>query len=164
MAQSVDYKLTEKEEINGKKEQVPNSMYTDVLKLIQAPWKNREDTQHGLAAMGRKLNGLEENIRVGVLTSVDTLIQNHTDQERKTRHGSTVGHSEPKMPHLGETKLEYPSDNSNSLPPGLVTGGGNRKLGVTERVEQKPQIKHDQLQVKDNDPCITWGENRENLQ
>ena len=38
--------------------------------------------------MGQKQDGLEENIRVGVLTSADTLIQNHTEQERKTQNGA----------------------------------------------------------------------------
>ena len=89
-----------------------------------------------------------------------------TTQNKSGRHRRILrlGISTQRFLILGETKLEYPSDNSNSLPPGLAPGGDNRKLGVTERVEQKPQIKHDQLQVKDNDPCITWGENRENLQ
>ena len=42
----------------------------------------------GLVAMDQKLNGLEENIRVGVLTSVNATIQNHAEQERKTQNGA----------------------------------------------------------------------------
>ena len=67
--------------------------------------------------MEQKLNGLKENIRVEVLAIVNTLIQNHTEQERETKKGSTVGHIDQKIPHLGATKLEYLGDNSNSLPP-----------------------------------------------
>ena len=117
-----------------------------------------------LVAMGQKLNGSEENIRVEVLTIANTPIQNHTEKERKTQKGSTVAHSAPKMPQFGGMKLEHPIDNSDSLPPGLDPGGHNRKLGVTERIEQKPQVKHDQIQVRDNDPSIAWEENRENYQ
>ena len=54
MAQSVDYKLTENEGRNGKQEKVPNSMYTDMLKLSKALGANREEAQHGSSCNGSK--------------------------------------------------------------------------------------------------------------
>ena len=47
MAQSVDYKLTENEERNCKKAQVPNSMYTGVLKLVHVIGKTVMKHQRG---------------------------------------------------------------------------------------------------------------------
>ena len=82
-------------------------MYTDVQKIIQELGQNREETQQtnkGLVEMGRKLMGLEENIRNEVWTSANTLNQNHTEQEPTTQKESMVRASHPQMPYLGKRK------------------------------------------------------------
>ena len=54
-------------------------------------------------------------------------------------------------------KVEYPSGLSGSLPPGLVSGGDNRKLGVTEMTEQKGPIKQDQKRENVTTPVPHGG-------
>ena len=77
-------------------------MYTRLHKITQVLTQNREEAQNGLVTVGRKLNGLEGNIKAEVLTSVNALIQNHTEQEWKDQDESRVRHNHPKMPyHLG---------------------------------------------------------------
>lgn len=56
MAQAVGYKLTENEERNSKQDCVMHAMCDGVQNLLQAIG-GCEETQIGLVAMGRKLNG-----------------------------------------------------------------------------------------------------------
>ena len=128
-------------------------MYTDVQKIIQELGRTREETQQtnkGLVAMGQKLMGVEENVRYEVWASVKTLTQNYA--EPKIQKEPTVRASRPEMPYLGGTKVEYQSESSNSLPPDLVPVGDSRKLGVTEREEQKTPTKQDRKQEKITTP------------
>ena len=116
MAQAVDGKLTEKEERNNKKEQFPVAMYDELHKIMQLLTQNREAARNGLAAIDRKLNWFGGNIKAEVLTGMNTLIQNHTEQEWKDQDEYRVRQNRPEIPyHLGGgPKLEKPSTRSSS--------------------------------------------------
>ena len=87
------------------------------------------------------MNGLGENIKDEVLTSVNALIQMHTDQEWKDQDESTVRHNHPKVPYRtgGGPKLEKPSTGSSILHPCLFQGGDIRKLGVKEKATMETE-------------------------
>ena len=77
-------------------------MYTRLHKITQVLTQNREEAQNGMVAIDRKLRGLGANIKAEVLTSANTIIQNHTAQEWKEQDESRVRHNRPKTPyHLG---------------------------------------------------------------
>ena len=80
MAQAVEGKLTEDEERDDKKAQVPTAIFTELNKITQVLTQNREEeAPNGLVTIDQKLNGLKEE----VLESANALIQNHSDREWK---------------------------------------------------------------------------------
>ena len=98
MEQALGSNLTENGERNNKKEQVPTSMFTELHKITHVLTQNREEGLNGLVTSDRKSNGLTAE----VLTSVNTLIQNHSGSEWKEHGASRVRHGRTSMPyHLG---------------------------------------------------------------
>ena len=87
MAHVVEYKLDENEEGNNKKEQIMNTTYTDLQKLIHAIGGNDRVTKHGLVATGQKLNGSNGE----VLTKVNTFAQNPQKKHRTHRKNLLMG-------------------------------------------------------------------------
>ena len=77
MAQAVERKLTGNGERNNNQEQVSESTYDELRKIMQVLTPSREEAHNGLVAIGRKLNVSKYNIKTAVLTTENPLIQNH---------------------------------------------------------------------------------------
>ena len=94
MTQAVEGNLTESEGRNNKQEQVSTAMFTELNKITQVLTHNREEARNVLVTIGPKLNGLEAE----ALTSLNTLIHHHSEQEWQDRE-SSVRHGHPKIPY-----------------------------------------------------------------
>ena len=83
-AQAVGYKLTKTDERDNRQEKVTNALYANLRNLSHALGGNREESQKGLVAMGRKLNCTKEE----VLTKLNTFCQNRTGKSADGAEGT----------------------------------------------------------------------------
>ena len=105
LEQTVENKLKENEERNDKREQVLETLHTNMQKITLGLGINREATMQinkELVPLGRKMRVLGGNMKSGVMKSANKLRQNYT--ESATRKETTVRTKLPKMPYLGELK------------------------------------------------------------